>query len=95
MDYLWNKRDCKWLSPVFVLDALSFVGVLSLQGDSHYVTEGSWLLKGPMVTSLLPNAGGRCARGAEQQTDEIQAEPVALLEEPLPSMHKWHGGTFL
>lgn len=37
MDYLWNKGDCKWLSPVFVLNSQSFVGMLSLQGDSHYV----------------------------------------------------------
>lgn len=37
MDYLQNKRDCKWLSPVFVLNSQSFVSVLSLQGDSHYV----------------------------------------------------------
>jgi hypothetical protein len=39
--------------------------------------------------------GGRCAEETERQADEVQAEDVAQLGKHLPSMHKWHSGTFL
>ena len=86
MDYLWNKGDCKWLSPVFVLSSQSFVGVLSLQGDAHYVRE---VLASERATSHVIAASMQIAGVLGETARQMIAKLgtwVAPLEEHLPSM---------
>lgn len=75
MDYLWNKRDCKWLPSVFMLASLGCVCLLSLQDDLCYVTQGSWLLKGPTQSfQCCQLAGSQCPWGTKVKRDEIHQE---------------------
>lgn len=86
MDYLRNKGDCKWLSPVFVLNSQSFVSVLSLQGDSHYVRGvfASERDSSRVIVASMQIAGvlGETARRMIAKLGTW----VAPLEEHLPSM---------
>lgn len=81
MDYLWNKRDCKWLPSAFMLVSLSCVCLLSLQGDLHYVTQGAWLPKGPAQSFQRCHLQVASALGErEVKRDEIHKnqKPIIL-----------------